>query len=111
LRQVTRTMRGDFTKKPWYASYVLFILGLVSILNYYDRFLMTVLLEPIKRDLHISDGQIGLLRRDLMILPKAFRGMASTITQCVGILYFAISRAQRCCSRSIRSWPFTPAEG
>ena len=61
LRQVTRTMRGDFTKKPWYSSYVLFILGLVSILNYYDRFLMTVLLEPIKRDLHISDGQIGLL--------------------------------------------------
>jgi len=54
-------MRGDFTKKPWYSSYVLFILGLVSILNYYDRFLMTVLLEPIKRDLHISDGQIGLL--------------------------------------------------
>jgi len=61
LERVTRTMRGDFTTKPWYSSYVLFILGLVSILNYYDRFLMTILLEPIKRDLHISDGQIGLL--------------------------------------------------
>ncbi|WP_165191454.1 spinster family MFS transporter [Caulobacter soli] len=54
-------MRSDFTRKPWYSSYVLLIVGLVSVMNYYDRFLLTILVEPIKRDLHITDAQVGLL--------------------------------------------------
>lgn len=47
--------------RPWYSSYVLMVIGLVSIANYYDRNLITILIEPIERDLHLSDGQIGLL--------------------------------------------------
>lgn len=47
--------------RPWYSSYVLMVLGLVSMANYYDRNLITILIEPIERDLHLSDGQIGLL--------------------------------------------------
>jgi len=43
---------------PWY---VLAVLGLVSIANYYDRNLISILVEPIKRDLHLSDAQLGLL--------------------------------------------------
>ncbi len=54
-------MRSDLTQKPWYSSYVLLIVGLVSVMNYYDRFLLTILVEPIKRDLHITDAQVGLL--------------------------------------------------
>jgi MFS family permease len=49
------------TVKSRYPLYVLFIVGLVSILNYYDRSLLSILVEPIKRDLRISDGEIGLL--------------------------------------------------
>jgi len=47
--------------RSWYPGYVLTVLGLVSILNYYDRNLITILVEPIKRDLHLSDSRIGLL--------------------------------------------------
>jgi MFS family permease len=41
--------------------YVLIVLSLVSLANYYDRNLISILVEPIKRDLHVSDTQIGLL--------------------------------------------------
>ncbi len=44
-----------------YSNYVLFVLGLVSVTNYYDRNLISILVEPIKRDLSLSDSQIGLL--------------------------------------------------
>lgn len=43
------------------AGYVLFILCLISALNYYDRYLIGILVEDLKRDLHFSDSQIGLL--------------------------------------------------
>ncbi|MEI9984810.1 MAG: MFS transporter [Aliidongia sp.] len=45
----------------WHSSYVLLLVGLVSVANYYDRTLISILVEPIKRDLGLSDGQIGLL--------------------------------------------------
>jgi MFS family permease len=49
------------TTNAWYSSYVLVILGLTSALNYYDRNLISILVEPMKRDLHLSDSDIGLL--------------------------------------------------
>ena len=45
----------------YYSIYLLAAVGLATLLNYYDRYLMSILVEPIKRDLHISDGQIGLI--------------------------------------------------
>lgn len=44
-----------------YARYVLTVLGLIAILDYYDRNLISILVEPIKRGLHLDDAQIGLL--------------------------------------------------
>lgn len=44
-----------------YAWYVLAVLGLISILDYYDRNLISILVEPIERGLHLDDAQIGLL--------------------------------------------------
>lgn len=41
--------------------YVLAVLSLVSLLNYYDRNLISMLIEDLKRDLHLSDAQIGVL--------------------------------------------------
>jgi MFS family permease len=49
------------TNPSWYPAYVLTVLGLVSILNYYERNLITILVEPMKRDLHLSDSNTGLL--------------------------------------------------
>jgi MFS family permease len=44
-----------------YKGYVLFVLTLVYTLNFVDRNLMILLLQPIKEDLHLSDTQLGVL--------------------------------------------------
>jgi MFS family permease len=43
------------------AAYTLGLLSLVCMLNYYDRQLLAILVEPLKADLKLSDGQIGAL--------------------------------------------------
>jgi len=43
------------------AWYVVIVLGLVYALNIADRYVMSVLIEPIKADLHLSDSAIGFL--------------------------------------------------
>jgi MFS family permease len=42
-----------------YKQYVLGVLTLVYMLNYLDRGLIILLLQPIKEDLHLSDTQLG----------------------------------------------------
>jgi len=44
-----------------YRSGALWLLMLVSTLNFLDRQIASILAEPIKRDLHLSDTQIGLM--------------------------------------------------
>jgi MFS family permease len=44
-----------------YAWYVAGLLTLVKIVSYLDRFLPSLLVQPIKQSLHLSDFQIGLL--------------------------------------------------
>ena len=44
-----------------YAWYVAGLLTLTQIVSYLDRFLPSLLVRPIKQDLHLSDFQIGLL--------------------------------------------------
>lgn len=41
--------------------YTLTLLSLVAFLNFYDRTLFSILVEPIKTDLDLSDAEIGLL--------------------------------------------------
>ncbi|QIR15821.1 spinster family MFS transporter [Shewanella aestuarii] len=48
-------------ESPTNRYYVLFMLALVCALAYMDRFVLSVLIEPIKDDLNLSDTQIGLL--------------------------------------------------
>ncbi len=43
------------------ALYVLLLLSLLTAFNFYDRNLLSILVEPLKQDLGFSDGQIGLL--------------------------------------------------
>jgi MFS family permease len=44
-----------------YRQYVLGVLTLVYTLNYLDRVLIIILLQPIKENLHLSDTQLGFL--------------------------------------------------
>ncbi len=44
-----------------YKWYVLFVLTIVSALNYFDRQLIVILQEPIKAELGLSDTQLGLM--------------------------------------------------
>jgi MFS family permease len=49
------------TRAASYSWYVLGVLCAVSIVNYYDRNLISILVEPMKHDLHASDSELGLL--------------------------------------------------
>src|SRR5438045_2376605 len=52
----TRVDRADR-----YAWWVVAVLTLVYSISYIDRQMLSLLIGPIRRDLHISDTQIGLL--------------------------------------------------
>ena len=47
---------------PLYAWYVVFALTLIYMLSYMDRQILSLLVAPMKRDLGISDTQVGLLQ-------------------------------------------------
>lgn len=42
-------------------NYILFVLTLAATLNFFDRQILTILMEPIRRELSLSDTQIGFL--------------------------------------------------
>lgn len=52
------TASGRGTAYSWY---VVFLLLLIFILSYLDRYVLTLLIEPIKRSMGLSDLQVGLL--------------------------------------------------
>jgi hypothetical protein len=47
--------------RPDVAAYALALLTLVSFFNYLDRMVLAVVLQPIKRDLALSDSELGLI--------------------------------------------------
>ena len=54
-------MTGQTPYSPRYRNYVLFILFITYVLNFLDRQLMTILLEPIKAEFGASDTAMGFL--------------------------------------------------
>jgi predicted MFS family arabinose efflux permease len=52
---------SDPAPSPAYARYVLGLLFVVFVFNFIDRQILSILLEPIKRDLGASDTQMGFL--------------------------------------------------
>ena len=46
---------------PAYANYVLAVMVLMYTMNYLDRFVLTILVNDIKRDLELSDSMMGFL--------------------------------------------------
>ena len=63
----------------WYARYVVFMLILALIVAFLDRQIFTLLIDPIKQDIGISDFEAGLLMGlaygfffTLMIIPMGW---------------------------------------
>lgn len=60
---------------PSYAWYVTGLLTLIGILSYMDRYILSLLIEPIKQALALTDFQIGLLIGPAFILLYVFFGL------------------------------------
>jgi MFS family permease len=58
-----------------YAWYVLAILVAVYSFNWMDRYVLVILLQPIKQDLRLSDGQLGLLSGFAFVLVYSLAGI------------------------------------
>lgn len=58
---MTNSSNVDFQPTASYRRYVLFILTGVYAFNFIDRQILVILAEPIKADLGLTDGQLGLL--------------------------------------------------
>ncbi len=46
---------------PGYARYALGLLLVVYVFNYVDQQVLSILMEPIRKELHLTDSQLGLL--------------------------------------------------
>ena len=55
-----------------YAAYVLGLLTLINLLNYLDRNVVFAVFEPIQRELHVSDQQLGWLGSAYIIVLSLF---------------------------------------
>ena len=53
--------KDDFKVTEGYRSYVVWLLFLIYVFNFVDRQILTVLIEPIKKEFMLSDTQLGLL--------------------------------------------------
>ena len=51
----------EFTLTPRYRTYVLSLFVLVYVINFIDRQIFSILIEPIRAEIHLSDTQLGLL--------------------------------------------------
>lgn len=58
---VTQGQEGSASFTPLYRQYVLGILLVVYVFNFIDRQILSILLQPIKQDLALSDTQLGFL--------------------------------------------------
>jgi predicted MFS family arabinose efflux permease len=58
-----------------YAYYVLFALGLVNMLNYVDRHILSILLQPVKQEFGVSDEWMGILTGMAFVLVHSLFGI------------------------------------
>ena len=57
-----------------YLRYALGMFLLIYIVNFVDRQIFSILIEPIKQEIDLSDTQLGLLGRDCVCLILYHRG-------------------------------------
>ncbi len=70
-----RSPQGPDTASPRYANYVLGVLVLMNLLNHVDRNIVSVLLEPIRKEFQASDEWMGLLTGMAFMLVHATMGI------------------------------------
>jgi MFS family permease len=58
------------------AIYVLVTLFFINILNFADRSILSVLADPIKQDLHVTDTQLGFLAGTSFVVLNSIAGLA-----------------------------------
>lgn len=58
-----------------YAAYVVFVLLLVNILGYLDRQILVMLIGPVRADLRLTDGEVGLIHGGAFIVTYAVAGL------------------------------------
>jgi predicted MFS family arabinose efflux permease len=51
----------EFVLTPRYRTYALSLFVLVYVINFVDRQIFSILIEPIRQEIHLSDTQLGLL--------------------------------------------------
>lgn len=61
IERAAASSRENPTLAPTHVRYALGVLVLVNVVNYADRSIIGVLIEPMKRDLALSDTQIGVV--------------------------------------------------
>ncbi|WP_326523007.1 MFS transporter [Sphingomonas sp.] len=62
MTSVTAPPSATVPRAGLYAWYVATLLSLAHLISFVDRFVMSLVLEPVKADLGISDAQLGLLQ-------------------------------------------------
>jgi MFS family permease len=83
---------NNFQSGGWKAHRVLIVCSLLYILNYMDRVTLTIVLQPIKMELSLTDFQLGsiqmafLLSHSLSVLPISFIVDRWSRTRAIGIL-------------------------
>ena len=59
--KATKQSEHEFTVTPHYRTYVLVLMLMVYIVNFVDRQIFSILIEPIRAEIELSDTQLGLL--------------------------------------------------
>ena len=62
--------------KPFYRGWFLFLLTMAYALNFLDRQLLSILQEPVKAELELSDTQLGLIGGPVFALLYVGLGVA-----------------------------------
>ena len=85
--------KKDFDLTPFYRSYALSLFLLVYIVNFIDRQIFSILIEPIRAEISLSDTQLGLLGGIAFAIFYTFAGIPIARWADVGVRKNIVSLA------------------
>jgi MFS family permease len=104
LLNAAEARSGDTGRVSAYAYFALAVLTATSILNYLDRYILSILAQSIKGDLHLTDAQLGFL------LGTGFAVFYAVVGIAMGRIADAVSRT-RLMALGIAGWSVMTALG
>ncbi len=87
------TESGSFNTTPGYLNYALAMFVLVYVINFVDRQIFSILIEPIRAEIELSDTQLGLLGGIAFALFYTFAGIPIARWADVGVRKNIVSMA------------------